>query len=129
MGNRRSAILATLSTLLLVGAAWGVEHPGVVPKDVECASCHAAKIRGTSVHSAMAGSCGMCHVVMTQGDMTTVSLSMPKTKICSACHEESAALRQHIPAVKGNCVECHDAHSSERTMLLLAGVRVAAPKK
>ena len=56
---------------------------------------------------------------MTQGDMTTVSLSMPKSKICSACHDQSAALRQHVPAVKGQCLECHDAHSSRYRLLLL----------
>jgi predicted CXXCH cytochrome family protein len=44
---------------------------------------------------------------------------MPKNKICYAYHEESAALTQHVPAaVKGFCVECHDAHSSERRTLL-----------
>jgi len=99
-----------------------VEHPGVVPKDAECTSCHAAKITGKSVHSVMATSCDVCHVTQTQGDMTVVSLSMPKQKICSACHQESAALREHVPAVKGQCVDCHDAHSSDQKMLL----RVAA---
>lgn len=51
--------------------------------------------------------------------MTLVNLSMPKAKICTACHEQSTALRQHVPVVKGLCVECHDAHSSDRRMLLL----------
>lgn len=102
-----------------------VEHPGVVPKDGECTSCHSTKITGKSVHSVMATSCGVCHLTQTQGDMTLVSLSMPKQKICSACHDEPAVLRLHTPAVKGQCVDCHDAHSSEQEMLL----RVAAPKK
>ena len=112
--------------LLITAVAWGgpVEHPGVVPREAECASCHAEKVSGKSVHSAMATSCTVCHVAMTRGDMTTMSLSMPKGKICFACHEESAALRQHVPAVKGQCVDCHDAHSSDRKMLLLeAAVR------
>lgn len=121
-----------LGALLLAGTARAraVEHPGVVPKDVECVSCHGAKVTGTSVHSAMATACTVCHVAMTQGDMTTMNLSMPKEKICSACHEESAALRQHIPAVKGRCVDCHDAHSSQRKMLLLqASLAVVSSKK
>jgi predicted CXXCH cytochrome family protein len=50
--------------------------------------------------------------------MTQVSLSMPKGRICFACHEQAAESRLHNPAVKGQCVECHDAHSSERRMLL-----------
>jgi predicted CXXCH cytochrome family protein len=114
-----------LFPLLLVPRAAAVEHPGALPKDADCISCHAQKIRGKSVHSAMGTSCGVCHVTMTQGDMTMVSLSMPKEKICFACHEESAALRQHVPSVKKYCVECHDAHSSEQRMLL-RGVDLAA---
>lgn len=116
------AAVYVLAVILLPGAAMGVEHPGVVPKDAECTSCHAAKMRGRSVHSVMAASCDVCHVTQTQGDMTLVSLSMPKQKICFACHQESSALREHVPAVKGQCMECHDAHSSDQKMLL----RVAA---
>jgi len=110
--------------LLVAGVvrAGAVEHPGVVPKDAECTSCHAAKIRGKSVHSVMATSCEVCHLTQTQGDMMLVMLSMPKQKICFACHQESTALRQHVPEVKGQCIDCHDAHSSDRKMLL----RVAA---
>ncbi len=117
--NSRTCILA--ASLLFVGGAGpavAVEHPGVVPKDAECTSCHAAKVRGKSVHSVMATSCDVCHVTQTQGDMTMVSLSMPKQKICFACHQESTALREHVPAVKGQCIDCHDAHSSAQKMLL-----------
>lgn len=86
--------------------------------DKDCPACHVQKITGKSVPSAMQSPCTVCHLRMTQGDMTSVSLSMPKTKICSACHDESASLRQHVPAVKGKCLECHDAHSSEHRSLL-----------
>ena len=121
----RVAALAVLAILfILSGSSLAVEHPGVLPTEAECSSCHASKISGKSVHSVMTASCSVCHVTATKGDMTLMSLSMPKEKICSACHEEAAALRQHVPAVKGTCVECHDAHSSERTMLL----RVAASR-
>src|SRR5579864_3035470 len=116
--NSRTCILA--ASFLFVGAAsaLAVEHPGVVPKDAECTLCHAAKVRGKSVHSVMATSCTVCHVTQTQGDMTMVSLSMPRQKICFACHKESTALREHVPAVKGQCIDCHDAHSSDQKMLL-----------
>jgi len=117
-------MVALVGTLLLLGTAAAVEHPGVVRRDSDCTSCHEAKLKGRSVHSAMAGSCDMCHIVTTQGDMTSVSLSMPKTKICSACHDAPSALRQHVPEVKGSCVDCHDAHSSARKMLLLDAVLV-----
>ena len=124
---RRNAIALVLSVATV--SAWAVEHPGVVPKDAECASCHASKVTGKFVHSAMGTSCTVCHVTATQGDMMTVSLSMPKEKICSACHTESAALRQHVPSTKGTCVDCHDAHSSGREMLLREVAQLAAPDR
>lgn len=117
MLNTRIAFL-----LLLLAAAtptWAVEHPGILPKDAECSSCHAKQISGKSVHSAMATSCTVCHVAKTQGDMTTLMLAMPKEQICFSCHEKSAALKQHVPVVKGTCVDCHDSHSSNQRMLLL----------
>lgn len=115
--------------LFMVGSGRAIEHPGVVPQGAECGSCHADKLTGKSVHSAMATTCTVCHVAMTQGDMMTVSLSMPKEKICSACHDETAALRQHVPAVKGSCIDCHDAHSSDRKMLLRQVAALSPPKR
>ena len=125
------AQLYLLASFLLMGgiaSAGGVEHPGVIPKDVECTTCHSAKVRGKSVHSVMASSCEICHLTQTRGDMTLVMLSMPKQKICFACHQESAALRQHLPSVKGLCIDCHDAHSSDRNMLLRVEALTTASK-
>lgn len=68
----------------------------------------------------MADPCTVCHVSATQGDMTSMSLLMPKDRICYACHAESAALRQHPPDPQRRCLECHDAHSSNARMLLRA---------
>jgi len=106
--------------VLLVGrgGAAAVEHPGVLHESDDCSSCHASKTMGESVHSAMASPCTICHLAQTRGDMTTLNLIMPKEQICFACHEKSAELRQHTPAVQGRCVECHDSHSSTRRMLL-----------
>ena len=112
-----------------VPPATAVEHPGALDKNADCTSCHAKKITGKSVHSVMNSPCTVCHVTMTQGDMTLVSLSMPKSKICFACHEESSASRLHTPSVKGQCMECHDAHSSDYSMLLRQASARSAPKK
>lgn len=125
MSARIYLLAASMLVAVAVPAA-AVEHPGVVPKDGECTTCHAAKMRGKSVHSVMASSCDVCHLTQTQGDMTLVMLSMPKQKICFACHQESAALQRHVPSVRGLCIECHDAHSSERKMLLRAEPLVSA---
>jgi|SRR5579859_4623445 len=114
--------LATLRSLLLILAlvlqASALEHPGIIPKDANCASCHVNKTKGKSVHSAMVLSCTVCHLARTEGDMTTLNLAWPKEKICSACHQEAVEIQQHSPGVKGQCVDCHDTHSSSRRWLL-----------
>jgi predicted CXXCH cytochrome family protein len=115
--SRRVVLVIACTLLWGPQASWAAEHPGLVDKD--CLACHAEKITGKSVHSAMDSPCSVCHVKTRQGDMTILSLSMPKSQICSACHDEPAALRQHVPAVKGQCLECHDAHSSRYRLLLL----------
>ena len=106
-----------LLLLVLWLPAFGVEHPGTIG-NAACTSCHAAKLTGKSVHSAMATSCSVCHVMQTQGDLTTVNLAAPKERICFSCHEKAESLRRHRQAAKGQCVDCHDAHSSDREMLL-----------
>ena len=120
---KHSPYVLIFSILLLwAGAerASAIEHPGTLPKDADCFSCHADKTRGASVHSAMATLCTVCHLTRTQGDMTTVNLFMPKEQICFACHEQATEARQHPPTAKGRCVDCHDAHSSDQRMLLRA---------
>jgi predicted CXXCH cytochrome family protein len=109
----RRRIVVLISLLLLA-----VEHPGVIDKDGDCTSCHANKTAGKSVHSAMAMRCTVCHVAWTRGDMTTVTLSMPKERICYSCHEQAGEKQLHKKTVSGQCVECHDAHASDRAMLL-----------
>ena len=107
-----------LAVLFATGRSVAVEHPGSLQQDDDCASCHVKKMTGQSVHSAMRSPCSVCHVTSTQGDMTLVSLSMPKDKICFACHQAASALRLHTFSAKGQCLECHDAHSSDHRMLL-----------
>ena len=114
--------LVFLGSLLLLAAmpSSAAEHPGILHKDDNCSSCHAAKTRGKSVHSAMTISCTVCHLAETQGDMTILTLAAPKGEICFACHQKSTALQQHSPVVKGQCADCHDAHSSGHRLLLRA---------
>ena len=126
---RAIAASGLLVFVFTVAHANAVEHPGSLERDADCTSCHANKMTGRSVHSAMQSPCGVCHVTSTQGDMTLVSLSMPKNKICFACHEAAAAGRLHKPSVKGQCVECHDAHSSDFRMLLRAEGTLSARAK
>ena len=122
--RKLSAMIIVLFLLLLPAISAsavekrGVEHPGSVHADDSCSSCHVDKARGKSVHSAMTLSCTVCHLAQTQGDMTTLTLLMPKSKICFACHEETGAVRDHRPVAKGLCLDCHDAHTSNQRMLM-----------
>ena len=110
-------LLAALA-LLPTTPASAVEHPGILHQDENCLACHRDKIRGQSVHSAMVTSCAVCHLAQTRGDMTTMSLAMPREQICFACHEKAVQARQHSSPTKGTCVDCHDAHASAQRMLL-----------
>jgi predicted CXXCH cytochrome family protein len=111
-----------LSAAPLHAQVRAIEHPGILHKEDNCASCHADKTKGKSVHSAMEVACTICHQAQTQGDMTLLRLELPKTEICFSCHEKSMMFRQHPEAATKICVECHDAHSSSRRMLLLEPV-------
>jgi cytochrome c7-like protein len=120
-----TALLVSLFSLILIAATpapahenRSVEHPGSLDSRDNCSSCHADKAKGKSVHAAMALSCTVCHLAETRGDMTTLTLLMPKPKICFACHEEALSKRQHSSATKGLCLDCHEAHSSKRRLLL-----------
>lgn len=132
----KRAAKTMVSSLLLLAAVqlFAVEHPGTIPSDSSCSSCHADKLRGKSVHSIMEAPCTVCHLVQTDGDMTTVSLAMPREQICSACHEKPVMMQQHSRPLKGECLDCHDAHSSNRRLLLLdrpedfARVKASVPK-
>ncbi len=118
MSHSTGGILFLLLLLPVTTRARTIEHPGILHKEDNCSSCHADKISGKFVHSAMEVACTVCHLAQTQGDMTTLQLSLPKEEICFSCHEKSMMLREHPSAVKELCVDCHDAHSSARRMLL-----------
>jgi len=115
---RRSGIWVLLVLAFSGAEVLAVEHPGTIHENDNCTACHVAKTTGKSVHSAMSISCTVCHLAQTRGDLTTVTLLMPKEKICSACHDTSAELRKHQVKAKGFCLECHDAHSSDHRLLL-----------
>src|SRR5271166_5794716 len=114
-----AVLCLSLLPLPLGAQARTIEHPGILHKEDNCSSCHADKIRGKSVHSAMEIACTICHQAQTQGDMTMLQLSLPKEEICFSCHEKTMMLRQHPDTVKKLCADCHDAHSSNCRMLLL----------
>jgi predicted CXXCH cytochrome family protein len=125
LNSQLSPFIISISLFLMLAAMpasaaenRGVEHPGSLHADDNCSSCHADKSRGKSVHSAIELSCTICHLAQTNGDMTTLTLLMPKPKLCFACHEQSWSVRQHRPVTQRPCLDCHDAHNSNQRMLL-----------
>ena len=113
-----TTVFLSLLLMPVMAQARTIEHPGILHKEDNCSACHGDKIKGKSVHSAMEIACTICHQAETQGDMTTLQLSQPKEAICFSCHEKTMMLREHPDSVKKLCVDCHDAHSSSRRMLL-----------
>jgi predicted CXXCH cytochrome family protein len=90
-----------------------VEHPVKLEKDADCASCHEDKTKGKAVHSAIAMGCTTCHDVKTEGEATTVNLTTPKDQLCFTCHEKAKEEVRHGPYEHGQCVACHDPHTSD----------------
>lgn len=121
------ASIVVALVLLPLSASQLLAHPGIAP-DARCSSCHGDKTRGKSVHAALAISCMVCHMLTSQGNATTIALTAPKEQICFGCHQRSTEADQHTPKVKGQCVDCHDSHSSARPMLLLRRNGKAHPR-
>jgi len=121
MKRTPSALIGSLAMLFAALQACAAAHPPIAPGNVACSSCHADKTRGKSVHSAGELSCTLCHLVTTEGGVTTVNLAVPQQQICLACHEPSTEWQPNVPAMKGPCLDCHDAHSSSHFFLLREG--------
>ncbi|MGB7583635.1 MAG: cytochrome c3 family protein [Terriglobales bacterium] len=114
MKQAHKAIFGVLFLALTYGLRLAAEeHPVPLTKDTDCASCHDDKTKGKAVHSAIAMGCTTCHEIKTEGDSTTVNLTAPKDQLCLTCHEKSKEETLHGPYDKGQCVTCHDPHTSD----------------
>lgn len=120
----RALWLEALLCVIVVPAAVAADHPEL-PQSSECLSCHAEKTKGQSVHFDFAHTCTVCHSVSVTDGTTSITLVLPKEKICYSCHEKAAM--DQVAFMKGECVSCHDAHNSERLYLLRANVPVSNP--
>jgi predicted CXXCH cytochrome family protein len=118
----QKAILSVLLLVLVRGARAQTVEPHTLRAGADCTSCHGDKTSGRVVHSAMAMGCAVCHQVVADGKTTAVRLTMPKGEICFACHGKSGDENQHPPYAQGQCVSCHDPHSSNFPMHLRAEV-------
>jgi predicted CXXCH cytochrome family protein len=120
-------VLAICGGLVLLAVAavpaFPAEHPAI-SKESACISCHVEKTKGQSIHFDFTNSCTVCHVVRVDDGKTSISLAIPKEKICYSCHEKAALDKMQF--MKGECVSCHDPHNSERPHLLRKGVSAPA---
>ena len=111
--SQKTFLMLLLVVLATAMRSAAVEHPVKLDKDADCASCHEDKTKGRAVHTAIAMGCTTCHDVKTQGETTTVEFTTPKDQLCFTCHEKAKEESLHGPYEKGQCVDCHDPHTSD----------------
>ncbi len=108
--------------LLMAVPLFAANHPAITGKNANCALCHADMTQGKSVHSQGELGCGLCHSSAGDGKTVEMLLTVPKEQICFVCHER-AIMQQHVSSsTNKDCLGCHDAHRSERAMLLRRNV-------
>ena len=101
-------------------------HPVPLEKTADsskCLECHAEKVRGKAVHTAVSTGCTSCHEVRLNRDVTRVKLiTATPYSLCLTCHADKNAAEikgtVHKPAVR-DCLKCHDPHSSDNKFQLL----------
>lgn len=65
--------------------------------------------------------CSACHASPAAGN----GFIVPRDQLCSHCHDLGPAKKvQHDPMASGECLSCHDPHSSTYRYLLLAAPNV-----
>ena len=93
--------------------------------------CHDTLTRANVIHVPVAeGECEICHVSTSDHHpnkkKTDFSLSDPVPQLCYQCHASFSAFKSIHAAVKnGDCLKCHDVHSSKKPGLLKYAIRPA----
>jgi predicted CXXCH cytochrome family protein len=88
----------------------------------DCMRCHKDKAAGKYVHPV---GCVKCH---TYAHMTGMKEKYPRylfakgIELCWGCHDKSKFTNkvEHPPVAKGECLSCHNVHTSDAKSLLLA---------
>jgi len=99
------------------------EHPFVDANDLKpenCLKCHADVQKGKFVHTAMNSGCDTCHQAASANGKTVITDVATGGDLCSMCHEIEKATVVHGPYKAGQCLACHDPHSSDYTKATLA---------
>lgn len=90
--------------------------------------CHATEMSKEVVHSAIEDGCDTCHELNGEGEHPLSEgeefiLTSEREELCLDCHdigEEGAIM--HDPVESGDCIACHNPHSSSNEYLLKAEV-------
>ena len=79
--------------------------------------CHTSFRESQFVHSpVLLEHCGMCH--LTLEDRHVFKLAATGGGMCTVCHKMKFQPSVHEPVTKGECLKCHDSHSSEFPSLI-----------
>lgn len=91
--------------------------------------CHGIDIGGKSiVHSAIEDGCDTCHELNSENEHPAAegnefSLSTDEEELCLDCHDSEEQTNYiHEPVDSGECIACHDPHSSDNNSLLKSDV-------
>lgn len=112
------SMILVIGMLLPFGvcAEESVEHPFIEQKDIKtetCLTCHPQKKEGRFVHTAVEMGCENCHHIITEKNRTTITLFATGGDLCARCHEAQKGTVLHGPYRNGQCLICHDPHSSD----------------
>jgi len=91
------------------------EHPFIEPQEImseTCLTCHPDKREGKFVHTAVTSGCASCHQAASQNGKTTITLLATGGRLCAKCHEARSDPILHGPYKNGQCMICHNPHTS-----------------
>jgi predicted CXXCH cytochrome family protein len=102
-------------------------HPFIEPKEIKsetCLTCHPDKKGGKFVHTAVGMGCENCHQATSDKEKQTTRIELVATggDLCAVCHEAKKDPVLHGPYKNGECLTCHDPHTSEHPKQLRAEV-------
>ncbi|MBI4164127.1 MAG: hypothetical protein HY508_00155 [Acidobacteria bacterium] len=118
-----------LTALLLVCRASDsqtvTEHPYLEGHEINsdtCLKCHPDKEEGKIVHTALDVLCENCHQVASDkvARKTRITLQAKGGELCGKCHETEQQQVVHAPYAAGECLLCHEPHTSNFPGLLRA---------
>lgn len=115
------ALLTLLGLPLIIqqnaAAQTVTEHPYIAPEEIKsetCLGCHPDKKEGKFVHTAIGSGCESCHQATSEKEKekTTITLMAQGGELCAMCHETEKDVVVHKPYQLGQCLVCHDPHTS-----------------